>query len=192
MAVSDNFLREMALIAGCESQKHTNPTTTVFSRSVPRPSPSRTFRSSPAPSFTPAHAPCTPTPATMSSSSKASSPATVSSALALALVCLAGFASARMPYVFSSGSESITGQVAQTFSCEGLPYGYYADVDNACRIFHICLPIPDDLGQVSPQGRAAPACGSGGAAPGGAAPGGAAPGGAAPGGDTSGSLSLSC
>ncbi|XP_068242618.1 U-scoloptoxin(01)-Cw1a-like [Palaemon carinicauda] len=69
----------------------------------------------------------------------------------LALLCIASFASiayARMPYVFSSGYEFITGQVSQTFSCEGRPYGYYADVDNACRIFHICLPIPDDAGQL--------------------------------------------
>ncbi|XP_047490362.1 uncharacterized protein LOC125039999 [Penaeus chinensis] len=128
----------------------TNPTT-VFSRSDLRLSPSCTFRSSPTPSkasFTSVHAPRTPTPATMSSSSTTSSSATVSSALVLGLLCLAGLASARMPYVFSSGSEFITGQVAQTFSCEGLPYGYYADVDNACRVFHICLPIPDDLGQI--------------------------------------------
>jgi hypothetical protein len=34
------------------------------------------------------------------------------------------------------------------FSCEGQAYGYYADVDSGCEIFHICLPIEDNEGQV--------------------------------------------
>lgn len=38
--------------------------------------------------------------------------------------------------------------VKPSFSCEGLPYGYYADVPNNCQIFHICLPIQDDQGAV--------------------------------------------
>ena len=35
-----------------------------------------------------------------------------------------------------------------SFSCEGKAYGYYADVDNNCQVFHICLPIEDDAGAV--------------------------------------------
>ena len=27
------------------------------------------------------------------------------------------------------------------FSCDELSYGYYADVDNDCQIFHVCLPV---------------------------------------------------
>lgn len=27
------------------------------------------------------------------------------------------------------------------FSCDDLSYGYYADVDNDCQIFHVCLPV---------------------------------------------------
>ena len=27
-----------------------------------------------------------------------------------------------------------------------LQYGYYADVTSGCRIFHVCLPIADDVG----------------------------------------------
>lgn len=27
------------------------------------------------------------------------------------------------------------------FTCEGRPYGYYADVANDCKIFHICQPL---------------------------------------------------
>merc|ERR1719341_2878289 len=30
--------------------------------------------------------------------------------------------------------------IRDTFSCNGKIYGYYADVDNDCQIFHICLP----------------------------------------------------
>ncbi|KAL7638667.1 UNVERIFIED_CONTAM: hypothetical protein RMT77_011239 [Armadillidium vulgare] len=69
-------------------------------------------------------------------------------------LCLLTFAllvvatSARMAYVFPSGYEYITGEVRATFSCENRPYGYYADVDNFCRIFHICLPIPDENGNI--------------------------------------------
>jgi len=32
-------------------------------------------------------------------------------------------------------------EIKDTFSCEGREYGYYADVDNECQIFHVCLPI---------------------------------------------------
>ncbi|XP_050686363.1 U-scoloptoxin(01)-Cw1a-like [Eriocheir sinensis] len=62
--------------------------------------------------------------------------------------CLMGVARSRMAYVFPADYDLITGQVVQQFACEGRPYGYYADVDNACRVFHICLPIQDNEGQV--------------------------------------------
>lgn len=73
--------------------------------------------------------------------------------LALAVIlavgaCLVGVARSRMAYVFPADYDLITGQVVQQFACEGRPYGYYADVDNACRVFHICLPIQDNDGQV--------------------------------------------
>ena len=69
--------------------------------------------------------------------------------LTLAITLLVAASSARMAYQFSSGYEYVVGDVVATFSCDGRPYGYYADVDNACMVFHICLPIPDDLGNVS-------------------------------------------
>ena len=59
------------------------------------------------------------------------------------------FSESRMAYQFSSGYELVVGEVQETFSCEDRPYGYYADVDNACMVFHICLPIPDHDGNVS-------------------------------------------
>ncbi|KAL7637570.1 UNVERIFIED_CONTAM: hypothetical protein RMT77_012298 [Armadillidium vulgare] len=56
--------------------------------------------------------------------------------------------SARMAYQLTDGAESIlrARSFSQSFSCENLPYGYYADVDNNCEIFHICLPVVDDVG----------------------------------------------
>jgi len=37
--------------------------------------------------------------------------------------------------------------VQEAFSCEARPYGYYADVDNACQMFHICYPVVYPDGQ---------------------------------------------
>ncbi|QQP52927.1 Uncharacterized protein FKW44_005225, partial [Caligus rogercresseyi] len=52
-------------------------------------------------------------------------------------------------YQFAADAELyLSSPVQTTFSCDGQPYGYYADVDNNCQIFHICLPIEDDLGQI--------------------------------------------
>lgn len=31
-----------------------------------------------------------------------------------------------------------SGGIRTSFSCDGLGYGYYADPDNDCKIFHIC------------------------------------------------------
>merc|ERR1712106_813880 len=36
----------------------------------------------------------------------------------------------------------------ESFSCEGQAYGYYADVDSGCEVFHICLPIEDNKGEI--------------------------------------------
>ncbi|XP_068204620.1 uncharacterized protein [Palaemon carinicauda] len=34
------------------------------------------------------------------------------------------------------------------FSCEGRLYGFYADVDNYCRAYHVCQPVKDETGTV--------------------------------------------
>ncbi|GAB6033625.1 hypothetical protein CHUAL_013685 [Chamberlinius hualienensis] len=44
-------------------------------------------------------------------------------------------------YNLPDGVEFIVGQVRSTFSCQGRPYGYYADQDNNCQIFHVCNPV---------------------------------------------------
>lgn len=40
-----------------------------------------------------------------------------------------------------SNSSAIRANIVDTFSCEDRPYGYYADVDNECQLFHICNPV---------------------------------------------------
>ncbi|XP_067124228.1 U-scoloptoxin(01)-Er1a-like [Centruroides vittatus] len=47
----------------------------------------------------------------------------------------------RRAYDLPDGAELIVESIKTTFSCEGLGRGYYADVDNECKIFHICNPI---------------------------------------------------
>lgn len=44
-------------------------------------------------------------------------------------------------YSLPDGSEFIVGQVRSTFTCQNRIYGYYADQDNNCQIFHICNPV---------------------------------------------------
>ncbi|XP_045477678.1 uncharacterized protein LOC123682901 [Harmonia axyridis] len=40
-----------------------------------------------------------------------------------------------------SNATSIRTDISDSFQCDGRDYGYYADVDNDCQIFHVCLPI---------------------------------------------------
>ncbi|KAK9892989.1 hypothetical protein WA026_023046 [Henosepilachna vigintioctopunctata] len=40
-----------------------------------------------------------------------------------------------------SNATSIRTDINDSFECDGRDYGYYADVDNDCQIFHVCLPI---------------------------------------------------
>lgn len=47
----------------------------------------------------------------------------------------------RPPLELPSNATSIRAEITDTFSCENRGYGYYADVDNGCQIFHVCLPV---------------------------------------------------
>jgi len=48
-------------------------------------------------------------------------------------------------YLFAADAESLLyTPLSLSFSCEGREYGYYADVDNNCQVFHICLPLLDE------------------------------------------------
>ncbi|XP_050686362.1 U-scoloptoxin(01)-Cw1a-like [Eriocheir sinensis] len=79
----------------------------------------------------------------------------------LILATLVSAAAARMAYVFSSGYEDIIGAPSETFSCEGRGYGYYADMDNACKVFHVCLPIANDEGEAAAMHHFSFFCGNG-------------------------------
>lgn len=46
-----------------------------------------------------------------------------------------------------SNATSIRSDITDTFSCAGRRYGYYADVENDCQIFHVCLPVTYPDGQ---------------------------------------------
>jgi len=43
-------------------------------------------------------------------------------------------------YILPGGAELVLGTIRSTFNCHQRIYGYYADVDNDCRVFHVCVP----------------------------------------------------
>lgn len=40
-----------------------------------------------------------------------------------------------------SNATAIRSDITDNFSCANKAYGYYADVENDCQIFHVCLPV---------------------------------------------------
>lgn len=65
------------------------------------------------------------------------------------LLPLVALAAARSAYRFSTGYLDVLGaEPAQNFDCTDRPYGYYADVAAECRVFHVCVPLADDEGNV--------------------------------------------
>lgn len=52
-------------------------------------------------------------------------------------------------FVLPDGANIIVGQIREGFTCEGKIYGYYADINNDCKIFHVCVPVLDAEGQPS-------------------------------------------
>ncbi|RXG52332.1 hypothetical protein Avbf_18187, partial [Armadillidium vulgare] len=53
----------------------------------------------------------------------------------------------RMAFQLSAGAEEIVPNMDKTFTCDDKHYGYYADVNNNCQVFHVCLPVPKDVGE---------------------------------------------
>lgn len=50
-------------------------------------------------------------------------------------------------YELPSNSTAVNGgPIVTGFSCDGLQYGFYADVANSCRVFHVCYPYMDAEG----------------------------------------------
>ncbi|XP_071746068.1 U-scoloptoxin(01)-Cw1a [Lepeophtheirus salmonis] len=73
----------------------------------------------------------------------------ISIAIASVFVAHQATSQSESAYQFPADAEAyLDAPLSTTFTCDGQPYGYYADVDNNCKVFHICLPIEDDLGQV--------------------------------------------
>jgi hypothetical protein len=67
-----------------------------------------------------------------------------------------------LAYSFAADAETLLKAPLQTsFKCEGQAYGYYADVANGCQVFHICLPLEDDAGQVIETAHWSFICGNG-------------------------------
>ncbi|KAG7161531.1 U-scoloptoxin(01)-Er1a-like [Homarus americanus] len=65
------------------------------------------------------------------------------------ILALVALATAQSAYQFSDGFLEVLGaQPVQNFDCAGRAYGYYADVPTDCQVFHVCLPISDDLGEI--------------------------------------------
>ena len=48
----------------------------------------------------------------------------------------------------SGADEILKDPLNKDFSCDDRPYGYYADTNNNCQLFHICLPIENAEGEV--------------------------------------------
>ncbi|XP_066954994.1 U-scoloptoxin(01)-Cw1a-like [Macrobrachium rosenbergii] len=69
---------------------------------------------------------------------------------AVFVLALVAIAAARMAYELPDGAETLLpGSLQTTFSCDSRPYGYYADVDNGCQVFHVCVPIVNEEGDTT-------------------------------------------
>ncbi|KAI1298737.1 hypothetical protein HDE_04083 [Halotydeus destructor] len=46
------------------------------------------------------------------------------------------------------GSTRLVGKIDTSFDCTGRPYGFYGDVRNACKVYHVCSPKTDEYGKL--------------------------------------------
>lgn len=65
----------------------------------------------------------------------------IAAAALLVVIDAAAVVHKRQAYALPAGADAVLGDIKTTFSCGDKLYGYYADVDNFCRIFHVCLPL---------------------------------------------------
>jgi len=61
----------------------------------------------------------------------------------------------------AGSNDILSAPYDESFSCEGRDYGYYADISNNCEIFHICLPVEDNEGNVIEFAKWSFVCGNG-------------------------------
>jgi len=46
----------------------------------------------------------------------------------------------------SGATQRVSKDIVTTFTCQGKKYGYYADIDNNCHIYHVCHPSKTEFG----------------------------------------------
>ncbi|XP_071538842.1 uncharacterized protein [Panulirus ornatus] len=61
---------------------------------------------------------------------------------------LEGVSEVLEPLNLPSGARLLLGDISTSFSCVDEPYGYYADQQNSCRIFHVCYPALFSSGRI--------------------------------------------
>ncbi|XP_037284456.2 uncharacterized protein LOC119177159 [Rhipicephalus microplus] len=71
-------------------------------------------------------------------------------AFAVMTVALALPRAKRAAYELPDGAELLLGGVKTSFQCPA-KNGYFADVDNACLIFHVCNVVPKEDGSTEVQ-----------------------------------------
>ena len=77
------------------------------------------------------------------------------------LAITSAYVSARFAYQLPADAElNLFAPVVNSFICDGLPYGYYADVDNNCQIFHVCMPLQDEQGTITQTAHFSFMCGN--------------------------------
>jgi hypothetical protein len=53
------------------------------------------------------------------------------------------------PYQFAADTELyLESPLDTSFTCDGLDYGFYADTNNNCQVFHVCQPVENDAGEI--------------------------------------------
>lgn len=83
-------------------------------------------------------------------------------AFALGILAIVTNSAPQLSYDLPAGADSVlTDPVSTDFSCEERPYGYYADTHNNCQLFHICLPIEDEEGDIISTNQWTFLCGNG-------------------------------
>jgi len=93
----------------------------------------------------------------------------LTSSAAVALVMLAtatrglpqAEVTADQSYQFPADAELyLEAPLDTSFTCEGLDYEFYADINNNCQVFHVCQPVENDLGQIESYNQWSFICGN--------------------------------
>jgi len=80
--------------------------------------------------------------------------------LIICLCLISVVSSARMAFKLAAGIENFITNIDKSFTCDGKNYGYYADVQNECKLFHVCLPMENEVGKENTMEQFTFACGN--------------------------------